>query len=61
MINAINSIDKHSLREVECEIYVYGSYTVVYMKKGSRNIYCKLRYTCRGIGSFKLFSFNYVW
>ena len=22
VINAINSIDKHSLREVECEIYV---------------------------------------
>ena len=23
VINSINSIDKHSLREVECEIYVY--------------------------------------
>ena len=23
VINVINSIDKHSLREVECEIYVY--------------------------------------
>ena len=38
VINAINSIDKHSLREVECEIYVYWIYTVIYMKKRSRNI-----------------------
>ena len=28
MINAINSIDKHSLREVEGEILVYRIYTV---------------------------------
>ena len=38
-INVIKSIDKHSLRVVECEIYVYWIYTaVIYMKKRSRNI-----------------------
>ena len=36
IINAINSIDKHSLREVECEIYCYWIYTVIYMTKRSR-------------------------
>ena len=38
VINVISSIDKHSLREVECEIYVYWIYTVIYMKKKSQNI-----------------------
>ena len=42
MINAINSIDKHSLREVEGEILVYRIYTVIYMKKRSRNISANL-------------------
>ena len=34
VINAINSTDKHSLREVEGEIYVYWIYTVSTWRKG---------------------------
>ena len=35
MINAINSIDKHSLREVEGDIFFYRIYTVIYITSSS--------------------------